>query len=82
MFYKPRNGFCNSSVNSEIRNEPTGQASALGDRMPFPKGKARYGTLVDLYSGVVFVFFHKRVRVRAKNKIRVRVSFRVRVRDR
>ena len=32
----------------------------------------------DLYSGVVFVFFQKRVRVRVKNRVRVMVSFRVR----
>ena len=34
---------------------------------------------VDLYSGVVFVFFQKRVRVTVKNRVKVRVSFRVRV---
>ena len=32
---------------------------------------------VDLYSGVVFIFFQKRVRVRVKNRVRVRVWFRL-----
>ena len=43
-------------------------------------GKISYKhNYVDLYSGVVFVFFQKRVRVRVKNRVRVRVRARVRV---